>query len=57
MSAPPVFEVAGSLEVLDIRSSAISALQIRTFTDGSTESNLQELLVENNTCTSGNSFL
>ena len=49
MAVPPVYELSGSLQILDLRSNKFSTLQSDAFTDGSTQSSLTELILEDNT--------
>ena len=55
-AVPPVFELAGSLHILDLRSSKIPTLQSQSFSDGSTPSSLTELILEDNTLTGKDTF-
>ena len=53
-TTPPVYELAGSLQILDLRSTKISSFQSQSFSDGNTPSELRELILEDNTCTGNN---
>ena len=53
-TTPPVYELAGSLQILDLRSTKISLLQWQSFSDGNTPSDLRELILEDNVCTGNN---